>query len=164
MIHPGVKCVQFCKQLVSGPIVWQCFLFYCFVSAVILFTPLRKSIVWLGPWILSANFAALVFVYPGILQHGMARRKSILKAQFIMILAAAFGLFCRSAQAYDRQTPKPLFEIVIPCCWVALLASPSIRKWGRDVVAILDFRMTIADLLYLTAVTCLAIVFWRSLR
>ncbi len=152
------------SRFITGPVFWQALMLYCFLSLVMLFTLDLTNIRWLSPWVLGGNSFVFVRFFPRKLQAGQSRRKSIRFIQGLMAVIAGFSIISHIlVGVYSHHFLRSFFDFVMPCCWVALLASPSIQKWVYVSDTTCDGRCSIADLLLLTFVVAISTLVWLAL-
>ena len=161
------------RKWIAGPIIWQVFIVYCLVFGIILFTSLGKSGNIVIPLVFVTSFVLLRFHLP-VLTPGKTRRNAVRFAQCTMIVAALFGAFYRrlspeyvfAGVIYPYHFLRPLFDVVMPLSWAALLASPSMLTWilESESSSSDDLRYSVADLLFFMAVTSFGMLLWLAFK
>ena len=137
---------------------------YCLVSFVALFTLDLTNLQWVSPWVLGLNAFVFVRFFPRIRKPGGPRRRAIRFIQFLMSVIAVFSVLNQIlVGVYSHHFLRSVFDFVIPCCWVALLSSPSIQKWVYEADSTYDGNCSIADLLFLTLVVAISTLIWLTL-
>lgn len=164
-------------RLTRAPVILQAYIVFtlCAVSFSMIASfvpPLGRVVVPYTGWTGGINYGFTIFF--AVSAALVPQRRMIYAVIALLGLFALFGclemighLVWLGPASQNFENPyliyhdlRPTFVIVLPTIWIALLLSPSMRKWirgGGKQDGYPLFQFSLADLLYLMLIVCVAL-------